>query len=109
MSLPISLIVILNLERQEEQEMKFKSTKKNVGLGKKKKECPFCLKGASEIDYKDIRLLSRFISERGRIIHRRAFGVSANHQRLLGQAIKRARFMALLPYSSLKLPWKITY
>lgn len=50
------------------------------------------------IDYKDDKLLSRFITERGKILPRRLSGVSARHQRQLSTAIKRARFLALLPY-----------
>lgn len=50
------------------------------------------------IDYKDDKLLSRFISERGKILPRRLSGVSARHQRQLSVAIKRARYLALLPY-----------
>lgn len=50
------------------------------------------------IDYKDDRLLSRFISERGKILPRRLSGLSARHQRQLSVAIKRARYLALLPY-----------
>ncbi len=50
------------------------------------------------IDYKDEKLLSRFISERGKILPRRLSGVSARHQRQLSTAIKRARYLALLPY-----------
>jgi small subunit ribosomal protein S18 len=50
------------------------------------------------IDYKDEKLLSRFISERGKILPRRLSGVSARHQRQLSVAIKRARYLALLPY-----------
>ena len=50
------------------------------------------------IDYKDEKLLSRFITERGKILPRRLSGVSARHQRQLSVAIKRARYLALLPY-----------
>lgn len=50
------------------------------------------------IDYKDEKLLGRFISERGKILPRRLSGVSARHQRQLSVAIKRARYLALLPY-----------
>ncbi len=50
------------------------------------------------IDYKDEKLLSRFVSERGKILPRRLSGISARHQRQLSTAIKRARFLALLPY-----------
>ena len=51
-----------------------------------------------EIDYKDEKLLSRFISDRGKILPRRLSGVSSRHQRQLSVAIKRARYLALLPY-----------
>ena len=50
------------------------------------------------VDYKDEKLLSRFLSERGKILPRRLSGVSARHQRQLSVAIKRARYLALLPY-----------
>ena len=53
---------------------------------------------APKIDYKDVRLLQRFISERGKIVPSRITAVSAKKQRELAQAIKRARFLALLPY-----------
>ena len=65
---------------------------------KRKKVCPFSEAGAPVIDYKDTRLLQKFVSERGRIIPRRITAVSAKHQRTLSEAIKRARFLALLPY-----------
>ncbi|MBX9696667.1 MAG: 30S ribosomal protein S18, partial [Alphaproteobacteria bacterium] len=54
--------------------------------------------GAPKIDYKDTRLLEKFLSERGRIIPRRITAVSAKHQRALAIAIKRARYLSLLPY-----------
>jgi len=68
--------------------------------GKKRKPCPFTVGGfkAKEIDYKDIDVLERFITERGKILPRRITGVSAKHQRYLTTAIKRARMMALLPF-----------
>ena len=50
------------------------------------------------IDYKDVKLLKKFISERGKIVPRRIYGTSAKNQRLLANAIKRARYIALLPY-----------
>jgi small subunit ribosomal protein S18 len=64
----------------------------------RRKSCPFGGPHAPKIDYKDVRLLGRFISERGKIVPSRISGVSAKKQRLLQQAIKRARFLALLPY-----------
>jgi small subunit ribosomal protein S18 len=62
------------------------------------KSCPFSGPGAPKIDYKDVRLLSRFLSERGKIVPSRITAVSAKKQRELANAIKRARFLALLPY-----------
>jgi len=64
----------------------------------RRKSCPFTGKNAPKIDYKDVRLLTRFISERGKIVPSRITGVCAKKQRLLQVAIKRARFLALLPY-----------
>ena len=66
-------------------------------LTKRKKSCPFASKNAPSIDYKDVKLLQRFISERGKIVPSRITAVSAK-KRELSQAIKRARFLALLPY-----------
>ena len=65
---------------------------------RRKKTCPFSGEGAPKIDYKDTKLLQRFISERGKIVPSRITAVSTKKQRLLANAIKRARFMALLPY-----------
>ncbi|MBU6299138.1 MAG: 30S ribosomal protein S18 [Alphaproteobacteria bacterium] len=65
---------------------------------RRKKTCPFSGAGAPKIDYKDTKLLQRFISERGKIVPSRITAVSTKKQRLLANAIKRARFMALLPY-----------
>jgi len=65
---------------------------------RRKKTCPFSGAGAPKIDYKDTKLLQRFISERGKIVPSRITAVSTKKQRILANAIKRARFMALLPY-----------
>ena len=65
---------------------------------RRKKTCPFSGAGAPKIDYKDVKLLQRFISERGKIVPSRITAVSNKKQRILANAIKRARFMALLPY-----------
>jgi small subunit ribosomal protein S18 len=66
---------------------------------KRKRTCPFSGPHALPIDYKDVRTLSKFVSpERGKIMARRISSVSAKKQRLLKVAIKRARFLALLPY-----------
>ena len=65
---------------------------------RRKKTCPFSGANAPKIDYKDVKLLQRFISERGKIVPSRITAVSAKKQRALAIAIKRARLMALLPY-----------
>lgn len=66
----------------------------------RRKSCPFSGQHALKIDYKDVRLLSRFVSERGKIVPSRITGVSTKMQRRLQTAIKRARFLALLPYAN---------
>jgi small subunit ribosomal protein S18 len=66
--------------------------------GGRNKSCPFSGKAAPKIDYKDVNLLRRFVSERGKMMPSRITAVSAKKQRELAQAIKRARFLALLPY-----------
>src|SRR6187200_2101653 len=65
---------------------------------RRRKTCPFSGNNAPKIDYKDVRLLTRFTSERGKIVPSRITAVSAKKQRELANAIKRARFLALLPY-----------
>ena len=65
---------------------------------RRRKSCPFSGANAPKIDYKDTKLLSRYVSERGKIVPSRITAVSAKKQRELAQAIKRARFLALLPY-----------
>ena len=66
----------------------------------RKKVCSFCVDKVDSIDYKDIAKLRRFISERAKILPRRVPGTCAHHQRELTTAIKRARHLALLPFSS---------
>ena len=66
---------------------------------RRRKSCPFSGDKAPKIDYKDVKLLQRYISERGKIVPSRITAVSAKKQRELARAIKRARFLALLPYS----------
>jgi small subunit ribosomal protein S18 len=65
---------------------------------RRRKTCPFSAKNAPKIDYKDVRLLQGFISERGKIVPSRITAVSAKKQRDLAKAIKRARQIGLLPY-----------
>ncbi len=71
--------------------------KRPNGLRRRKKVCVFCGKD-SEIDYKDVAKLKRYVSERGKILPRRITGTCAKHQRALTVAIKRARHVALMPY-----------
>ncbi len=66
----------------------------------KKKYCQFCADKTDYVDYKDIALLRKFMSDRGKIRARRVSGNCSQHQRLVASAIKNAREMALLPYSS---------
>ncbi|PIP97889.1 MAG: 30S ribosomal protein S18 [Rhodobacterales bacterium CG18_big_fil_WC_8_21_14_2_50_71_9] len=66
---------------------------------RRRKSCPFSGEGAPVIDYKDVKLLQRYVSERGKIVPSRITAVSAKKQRELARAIKRARFLALIPYA----------
>ena len=66
----------------------------------KKKVCQFCKDKTEDVDYKDTTLLRKFISDRGKIRARRVTGVSVQEQRAIARAVKNAREMALLPYSS---------
>jgi len=65
---------------------------------RRRETCPFSSDSAPKIDHKDIRLLQRYISERGKIVPSRITAVSAKKQRELAKAIKRARFLGLVPY-----------
>jgi small subunit ribosomal protein S18 len=66
----------------------------------RRKVCTFCVEKAEYIDYKDVNKLRKFTSERSKILPRRVTGTCAKHQRELTTAIKRARYVALLPYTS---------
>ncbi|CAN5756621.1 30S ribosomal protein S18 [soil metagenome] len=67
-------------------------------MARSRKTCPICESGIRVVDYKDERRLGKLITERGKILPRRISGMCARHQRQIGTAIKRARFLALLPY-----------
>ena len=76
-----------------------------AGAGKKqyfrrKKVCRFCVEKVDDINYKDVRMLNSFVTERGKIVPRRLSGVCAPHQKRLAEAIKQARSIALLPFTS---------
>ena len=62
------------------------------------KACPFCESRVRFVDYKDERTLGRFITDHGKILPSRLSGVCARHQRQLSQAVKRARYLAIIPY-----------
>ncbi|CAD7850602.1 MAG: SSU ribosomal protein S18p @ SSU ribosomal protein S18p, zinc-independent [Olavius algarvensis Gamma 1 endosymbiont] len=66
---------------------------------RRKRYCRFTAEGITEIDYKDLTLLKSYVSESGKVVPSRITGTSAKYQRRLAQAIKRARYLALLPYT----------
>lgn len=70
------------------------------GVKRRKKICRFCENKITYLDFKDERLLRRFVTERGKIVPRRISGTCARHQRMLTQTIKRARHMAILAFES---------
>lgn len=67
----------------------------------RRKVCRFCADHQSHIDYKDIKVLRNFVTERGKLIPRRISGNCAKHQRMMTTAVKRARDMALMPYTAM--------
>ena len=69
-------------------------------MRRRKKVCAFCADANKALDYKDVALLKKYVSERGKILPRRVTGTCARHQRELTVAIKRARHLALLPYTT---------
>jgi small subunit ribosomal protein S18 len=86
--------------------MQHDGQKGGAGFKKKKffrrrKVCPFCAEKTLQMDFKDSGTLARFITERGKIVPRRISGVCAKHQRELAMAIKRARIVALLPFTTM--------
>ncbi|MBA3722800.1 MAG: 30S ribosomal protein S18 [Parachlamydiaceae bacterium] len=85
-------------EQPQQRRQRPSSPEYSDARSKKRKRCPFTAAGIREIDYKDIDTLSKFITERGKILPRRITGVSSYHQRKLTTAIKRARHVALLPF-----------
>lgn len=76
-----------------------KNDRRNVKKGRKK-VCNFCVEKVEYIDYKDVPRLRRYISDRAKILPRRVTGTCAKHQRELTTAIKRARHIAILPYTA---------
>ena len=83
-----------------ERDRRSKKSSSKAPIRKKRKFCQFCADKVDYVDYKDIALLRRFLSERGKIRARRVTGNCTQHQRLVATAVKNAREMALVPYSS---------
>ena len=79
--------------------MRSKEDRKNSPFEERKKFCPFSQQNSPRIDYKDIKLLSRYISEKGKMIPSRITNVSNKKQKELAKAIKRARFLSLMSYT----------
>lgn len=82
--------------REQREPRKFR----RGGRNKRRKVCYFTVNKITHVDYKDLDLLRKFISERGKILPRRVTGTKAKYQRMLTVAIKRSRQMALLPYTT---------
>ncbi|MBB6674383.1 30S ribosomal protein S18 [Cohnella nanjingensis] len=82
-------------DREQREPRKFRR-----GRNKRRKVCYFTVNKITHVDYKDLDLLRKFISERGKILPRRVTGTKAKYQRMLTVAIKRSRQMALLPYTT---------
>lgn len=83
-------------EKNDKQE----KDNKRPGRKARKKVCAFCVDKVDKIDYKDVAKIKRYVSERAKILPRRVTGTCAHHQRELTVAIKRARHLALLPFSA---------
>ena len=80
------------MERERKQRQSFSGHSR-------KKVCQFCADNTAVVDYKDVETLKKYISERGKILPRRITGTCAKHQRAVTTAVKRARHIALLPYT----------
>jgi small subunit ribosomal protein S18 len=80
-------------------ERRPRAKKKDAYPGIRKKFCRFCADKTKDIDYKDVKKLEHFITERSKMVSSRSSGNCAKHQRRLSMAIKHARFIALLPYA----------
>ena len=86
--------------KKNKRKINTKDEKSNSPFDNRTKFCPFSQPNSPLIDYKDIRLLSRYISEKGKIVPSRITGVSRKKQKELSRAIKRARFLSLLSYTN---------
>ena len=86
--------------KKNRKKRKNKEENSNSPFENKKRFCPFSQQNSPIIDYKDIRLLTRYISEKGKIVPSRITGVSKKKQKELSKAIKRARFLSLMSYTN---------
>lgn len=87
------------MNKNFEKKREFKRRDKEAEFGiVRKKVCRFCIEKIKEIDYKDLKRLERFVSERGKMVSRRISGNCAKHQRKVCTAVKLARYIGLLPF-----------
>ncbi|PCJ17237.1 MAG: 30S ribosomal protein S18 [Candidatus Cloacimonadota bacterium] len=86
-------------KKKEKKRRRKLILQKKLGIEPKKKFCHFTKEGIEYIDYKDVNLLKRFVNDKGTILPGRTTGTKLRHQKRLTLAIKRARYMALLPFS----------
>jgi small subunit ribosomal protein S18 len=87
------------MKKNKNNKFKHKDDRKNSPFEERKRFCPFSQKNSPKIDYKDTKLLSRYISEKGKITPSRITNISSKKQKQLAQAIKRARFLSLMSYT----------
>lgn len=87
------------MKKNKNSRNRTRDDKKNSPFEDRKRFCPFSQKNSQIIDYKDTKLLSRYVSEKGKITPSRITNVSSKKQKDLSQAIKRARFLALMSYT----------
>ena len=87
------------MKRNKNIKTKSREDRKNSPFEDRKRFCPFSQKSSPKIDYKDLRMLSRYISEKGKMTPSRITNVSSKKQKELSQAIKRARFLGLMSYT----------
>ena len=87
------------MKKSRNSSYKSRDDKKNSPFEERKRFCPFSQKNSPKIDYKDIKLLSRYVSEKGKMIPSRITNVSSKKQKELSKAIKRARFLSLMSYT----------
>ena len=87
------------MKKSRNSSYKSRDDKKNSPFEERKRFCPFSQKNSPKIDYKDIKLLSRYVSEKGKMTPSRITNVSSKKQKELSKAIKRARFLSLMSYT----------